>query len=258
MRFVSPDPLPADVGTGGNFNRYWYANNNPYKFTDKDGRKACGGDTGCSLASGDFGSTSGDLSGFKNSAGPFGCASCRGATGTSSSAVSGATANNAKSDAVGLMGAVSDGAASGQVVAGAAESGGKAASASLLAIDAGKAGQAAAAPWKGMAAGGKIAGNVAGGAVGAAEVYVGLHEGDNDMVAHGSFTLSVTGLAVLDVIQPEAGIAITIADVGIQHYQTTDRNGQTLTGYRAFGYRLGNAMDAYAKAMDAVYNKPQP
>lgn len=37
-RFLSVDPVTADSGTGGNFNRYWYANNNPYKYTDPDGR----------------------------------------------------------------------------------------------------------------------------------------------------------------------------------------------------------------------------
>ena len=37
-RFLSVDPVTADAKTGGNFNRYWYANNNPYKFTDPDGR----------------------------------------------------------------------------------------------------------------------------------------------------------------------------------------------------------------------------
>ena len=37
-RFLSMDPVTADVKTGGNFNRYWYANNNPYRFTDPDGR----------------------------------------------------------------------------------------------------------------------------------------------------------------------------------------------------------------------------
>jgi len=30
----------VDPKTGENFNRYWYANNNPYKFTDPDGRLA--------------------------------------------------------------------------------------------------------------------------------------------------------------------------------------------------------------------------
>ena len=40
-RFLSVDPVTADMGTGGNFNRYKYANNNPYKFTDPDGRQAC-------------------------------------------------------------------------------------------------------------------------------------------------------------------------------------------------------------------------
>lgn len=37
-RFLSVDPVTADTVTGANFNRYWYANNNPYKFTDPDGR----------------------------------------------------------------------------------------------------------------------------------------------------------------------------------------------------------------------------
>lgn len=42
-RFLSVDPVTADGNGGGNFNRYWYANNNPYRFTDPDGRLACGG-----------------------------------------------------------------------------------------------------------------------------------------------------------------------------------------------------------------------
>lgn len=44
-RFLSVDPVTADGNTGGNFNRYWYANNNPYKFTDPDGRRVAGGCT---------------------------------------------------------------------------------------------------------------------------------------------------------------------------------------------------------------------
>lgn len=36
-RFVSTDPVfPTD--DGGNFNRYWYAGNNPYRYTDPDGK----------------------------------------------------------------------------------------------------------------------------------------------------------------------------------------------------------------------------
>lgn len=38
-RFVSVDPVQANANNGQNFNRYWYANNNPYKFTDPDGRQ---------------------------------------------------------------------------------------------------------------------------------------------------------------------------------------------------------------------------
>ncbi len=37
-RFLSPDPVHVDQATGGNFNRYAYANNSPYKFVDPDGQ----------------------------------------------------------------------------------------------------------------------------------------------------------------------------------------------------------------------------
>jgi soluble lytic murein transglycosylase-like protein len=40
LRFISTDPVSADPL---NFNRYWYANNNPYTYVDPDGRQAgCG------------------------------------------------------------------------------------------------------------------------------------------------------------------------------------------------------------------------
>lgn len=39
-RFLSKDPVPASPDNGQNFNRYWYANNNPYRFSDPDGREA--------------------------------------------------------------------------------------------------------------------------------------------------------------------------------------------------------------------------
>jgi RHS repeat-associated protein len=39
-RFLSVDPVGVDTGTGGNFNRYWYGNNNPYRYVDPDGRMA--------------------------------------------------------------------------------------------------------------------------------------------------------------------------------------------------------------------------
>ncbi|PPT41588.1 hypothetical protein XarbCFBP8132_10740 [Xanthomonas arboricola] len=37
-RFISVDPVSTDVGTGFNFNRYWYGNNSPYAYIDPDGR----------------------------------------------------------------------------------------------------------------------------------------------------------------------------------------------------------------------------
>jgi RHS repeat-associated protein len=56
-RFLSVDPSYADPSSGGNFNRYWYANNSPYRFTDPDGRLAATSDsdacgvTGCETGS---------------------------------------------------------------------------------------------------------------------------------------------------------------------------------------------------------------
>lgn len=37
-RFLSVDPVVVDTNSGGSFNRYAYAQNNPYRFTDPDGR----------------------------------------------------------------------------------------------------------------------------------------------------------------------------------------------------------------------------
>ena len=38
-RFMSLDPVTTDANTGGSFNRYNYANNNPYRFVDFEGRE---------------------------------------------------------------------------------------------------------------------------------------------------------------------------------------------------------------------------
>jgi RHS repeat-associated protein len=37
-RFLTVDPMTTDSKTGGHFNRYVYAENNPYKYTDPDGQ----------------------------------------------------------------------------------------------------------------------------------------------------------------------------------------------------------------------------
>jgi RHS repeat-associated protein len=50
-RFLSVDPVGVDLATGANFNRYWYGNNNPYTYTDPDGRNAiAGAAAGCGLS----------------------------------------------------------------------------------------------------------------------------------------------------------------------------------------------------------------
>jgi RHS repeat-associated protein len=40
-QFLSVDPVAANVTRGTNFNRYWYGNDNPYRFKDPDGRYTC-------------------------------------------------------------------------------------------------------------------------------------------------------------------------------------------------------------------------
>lgn len=39
-RFLSVDPVTTDLKSGSNYNRYSYANSNPYGFSDPDGRQA--------------------------------------------------------------------------------------------------------------------------------------------------------------------------------------------------------------------------
>lgn len=47
-RFVSTDPVvPTDDGE--NFNRYWYANDNPYRYTDPDGRSVSCDASSCTI-----------------------------------------------------------------------------------------------------------------------------------------------------------------------------------------------------------------
>lgn len=49
---LSIDPIDVHNGDEGHFNRYRYANSNPYRYIDPDGRRACGKDTTCQLEQG--------------------------------------------------------------------------------------------------------------------------------------------------------------------------------------------------------------
>jgi RHS repeat-associated protein len=40
-RFLSVDPVGVSSAMGTNFNRYWYANNNSFRFVDPEGLQAC-------------------------------------------------------------------------------------------------------------------------------------------------------------------------------------------------------------------------
>jgi RHS repeat-associated protein len=49
-RFLSVDAVCADEQSGSNFNRYWYASGNPYRFKDPDGRYVCNTEADCEAA----------------------------------------------------------------------------------------------------------------------------------------------------------------------------------------------------------------
>lgn len=48
--FLSADPVTAHVSPVVQFHRYRYANGNPYRFIDLDGRRACGKDWDCAMS----------------------------------------------------------------------------------------------------------------------------------------------------------------------------------------------------------------
>jgi uncharacterized protein RhaS with RHS repeats len=72
-RFLSVDPVTTDDETGGHFNRYAYANNNPFRFIDPDGRSPCTGTLikdGCPAGGGISHSSSGTSTSFGDAGSP--------------------------------------------------------------------------------------------------------------------------------------------------------------------------------------------
>lgn len=59
-RFLSVDPVTAYSNPIGAFNRYWYVNNNPYRFKDLDGRKCATADGKDSCTFDEFTNRNGD------------------------------------------------------------------------------------------------------------------------------------------------------------------------------------------------------
>ena len=49
-RFLSVDPVTTDANTGKSFGRYHYAENNPYRYNDPDGRASAAFGEGCTSA----------------------------------------------------------------------------------------------------------------------------------------------------------------------------------------------------------------
>ncbi len=119
-RFLSVDPVTAYSMPGVNFNRFWYANNNPYGFKDPDGRVALPGfviGVGLELVrqsvTGEIKDTS-----FKGVAGNFGKALVAGIAGAGGAGVASGVARlttslTARAAANGLAGAAIGGASTG-------------------------------------------------------------------------------------------------------------------------------------------------
>ena len=70
-RFLSVDPVLTDGKTGSGFNRFAYAENNPYKYVDPDGRKSeCSLGLNCEIIRYDNGNSNGPLPDLGSQKGP--------------------------------------------------------------------------------------------------------------------------------------------------------------------------------------------
>ena len=218
-RFLSVDPVTANSGTGTNFNRYWYAANNPYKFTDPDGRQHRP----------DRGSMSSHpgISSQVRSAGPVGSLER-----SINSHAKAPEPSNPTSTIAGVMGSAADGASI------AADKGAR-----NVAQYGWQAGEDAA-MWRGMSRSlGKL-GTGAGVVSGSIEIYEGKDLGD---IGHGAGTIIITVAAAAGLIS--APVAITIGGIDLAAQQAEYTSTIANPGVHSTGWRAINAAGA-----DAILN----
>ncbi len=203
-RFLSVDPIAANANTGAMFNRYNYANNNPYRFIDPDGRR--GREVTDSVR---------EPSLVRRRVPPTGT---RIVSRTSEGAGALAAANGLGAGGLGVDAAAI--AASG-VASSNARSG-------LLAAE-------DVMQWSEGARKLGFMGAAAGGIAGAAELTLGA---DAAAKGHGAFTFTLSFAAVLRIIPTPAALAAGVIDLGVQQIDYTSSHllpGRSLSGWSAVG-----------------------
>ncbi len=208
-RFLSADPMASDMNNGWNFNRYNYAANNPYKFTDPDGRQRV--------------DDSPERVGPRRPSmipppHPVPAAQM----------VTSARDNKAENENKVLSNVAATGALA---LDSGAYASGKAA-ANLMYPGATQA-NAYASEFRILGSGLKAAGATVSGIAGAMEVLDGLENENYSDVGHGSVFL-----ATAFVLAPEVAIGVAVIDLGVQQITYTNPDGSKNEGWTALGSHI--------------------